>query len=103
MNTHNKGTKNLITDIVKDYSTFFPDEFAMFKKHMAESVKDSINDYAEIKHVDTLERKLFEMPETLFSMMKKRLPQDDWDWFRSLDGSRWFAKKFKQFRSSQKS
>jgi len=98
--TQNKAK---ILQLVTDYSLTCPLEFTQFKKQMKLQKEASLNEWAEVDSMDYVERKLFEIPETLYAILKVRLDEDGWLWFKSKEGSRWFAKKFVEFRSSNQS
>lgn len=87
--------------IVEEYTKLFPEEFKAFKK--AHTVELEMNkDKFASTGMDTITRKLYEIPETLFAMLKTRLSDEDWAEFTTKQGSRWFAKSFKPFRASEK-
>lgn len=44
---------------------------------------------------------LFEIPETLYSIIDQALSVEEMEEFKSQDGSRWFAREFPPFRSQR--
>jgi len=97
----NNQAKQKIRTIVANYIVLDPQEFASFCKEQKEWRKKEANAFASSTS-DVVERKIFEIPDTLYSMLKIRLSDEDMDWFRTKEGARWFAKSFKDFRSSEK-
>lgn len=93
--------KNNIESTVKEYVRLAPDEFSDFKKGMRMKVKNSLDNFAEVKGGDFIIRELYELPETLYAMLKIRLTDDEFTWFRTREGGVWFATKFKDFRVSK--
>ncbi len=94
-------TKRLIETTVREYITFAPDEYENFKKGKQVKVNMNANKFAEMEGSDYLIRELYEMPETLHSMLKLRLSDEQYKWFRTSAGGIWFAKTFKDFRSAK--
>lgn len=94
--------KTQIKKIVKEYIGAFPNDYATFIQWMNEQRHNAANDFDEIKGSEMVGRKLFEMPEDLYAMMKVNLDDGGFTWFRSKDGAQWFAQTFPKFRSSKK-
>lgn len=92
--------KQLIGAYVDEYKRTFPSEWSGFLRSNADKLRASNDDFGEVMGSDLVERKLFEMPETLYTILTLRLSKDDMDWFRTKEGSRWFAKAYPQFRTS---
>lgn len=97
-----KETKKKIEDTVTLYTKLYPQEFKasidqLNKKRWV--LEDS--SFATIGKGDGLvQRQLFEIPETLFDMIINKLDLDELKQFKGQKGSRWFAKRFKEFRSA---
>ncbi|MEM4270780.1 MAG: hypothetical protein QXO70_01645 [Candidatus Pacearchaeota archaeon] len=97
-----KETKKKIEKIVSDYISLFPSEYEMFLAGIRAKTNEGTG---EIKKTDIIHRPLFEIPETLDKMLSRSLSEDELAWFwrdKKKEGIRWFAKKFKSFRISQK-
>lgn len=96
-----KTTKTKINKIVEDYIKNNPKEYKSFLKGMRakeEMMKNNPEMRSEIK------RPLYEMPEVLYYMLHNTLEEDEWSWFRSLDGyqgkwegTKWFVEQHPQF------
>ena len=84
--------------VVLEYTQLFPQEWSMFKKSMKEARSNTTTDFAEVKSADAIDRKFGEMPETLYSSLKLLLEDDEFSWFISRDGMRWFMNTFPEFR-----
>ena len=90
---------NIMANVLQ-YTKTFPQEWEQFKLQMKQVRDNAKNKFGEIEGSDTVERKLHEIPETLYSMLKMSLCEEDWDYYNSLEGSKWFAKRNPLFRSS---
>ncbi len=94
--------KQNISSILEDYKTIFFDEYTQFIKQQKMMRDGTMNDFAEVDGDLALERKLFDTPATLHSMLVENLNTTELKWFQSKLGGRWFAKNFKEFRASNK-
>lgn len=97
-----------ITDIVRAYQKFNPQEMAQFSIEQKVHVDLNADKYASLDHqkVDILQRKLFDIPETLYDMLMSKLSDDAKKYLwnpndRTSSGAKWFANTFKEFRSGQ--
>lgn len=90
-----------ISEIVQDYIRLYPEEYETFKQAQVVKVEAQRTKFGEAK-ADVLTRKLHEVPEALFTMLKFRLTEDEFEYFESLEGAKWFAKHFLQFRAAEK-
>lgn len=103
-----EATKEKVRLVVKDYISLFPTEYDLFKKSMKIKRDENINEFAGTKGDHALNRKITEYPNTLYTMLKMKLTDDEWkDFFDADDkgksiGQRWFAKEFKEFRGGQR-
>lgn len=94
--------KTKITEYETAYRNVFPQEYADFLK--GQKVKLDLlgeNKFAEMKGSDIINRRLGEMPETLYAMFQTRLTPEEFTWFRSQEGGRWFFKTFPQYRETK--
>lgn len=96
------ATQTIIGIHVREYTETFPNEWELFQKAMREKLSLSSDNFGQVEGSDFIERKLFEMPETLYLILKNKLSVDDWQWFSSKEGAQWFAKAFPKFRTSLK-
>ena len=92
-------TKTLVKEVVKEYIRVLPDEYEAFTKAQEMSRKELKDELARVKGDHVLERRLHEMPETLFFSIKARLTDEQFAEFTTIEGNRWFAKTFISFRS----
>lgn len=91
-------TQNRIRNIVGGYKELFPQEYEATVNFIADNRRLQENEFASLKkEQNMLERALFELPETLDTMLIKELSTDELTWFKSKTGGRWFAKSFPQF------
>ncbi len=80
----------------------YPQEWADFQKAIKEKLSLSKDDFGKLEGSDLVERKLFEIPETLYTILKMKLAAEDWEWFGTKEGARWFAGHYPQFRTSSR-
>ncbi len=101
----NKSTKNLLCVIVKEYKRIFPQEYSLFCDSVSQrksNQHDDFGGFSKEKSMDFIERAVGEWPDTLNTMIKMKLPDDDYKWFRTKPGTRWFVKRFPEFAAVQK-
>lgn len=97
-----QATKKHISDLVEFYIKENPEEFELVKEGVRMSrllLKD--NKYAQAEGSQAEMRGLFEIPETLSTMLIMGLSEDESIWFKTKVGGRWFANKFKVFSLPQ--
>lgn len=89
---------------VRDYIKLFPEEWVAFKRQM-EALRRTLKDqqFGEAKGTGSEMRALFEMPETLHTILVNNLDETEMEWFKSggskhNEGAIWFAKTFPDFR-----
>jgi len=93
--------KTKIENLAKAYEEVYADEYKEFLKATKKKRALQKTDYASTKgHV--LERVLTEVPETLFVLLKQTLFPFEFDWYTSTEGTKWFAKNFKQYTLAKK-
>lgn len=97
--------KKHIKEIVKDYITMFPEEFAQFQEGMALQRNLLLDPtFAKAEGQGSDMRALFEMPVTLSEMLITKLSEEEMEWFKAggsnrKEGARWFAEEFPVFRT----
>jgi len=93
-------TKAKIEAAVESYSKLFPLEY---KNVIAQVNKKKwlLDDERFGESQTGNMRALYEIPETLFSTILQVLTSGEMEEFKGQKGSRWFAKKFPQFRTAQ--
>lgn len=92
-----KLTKMKIRTAVTDYKKMFPHDYANLMKAIEEQRLNLKDDMAEIEG-HAIKRALFTISEILSTMIAKKLDNEESLFFKSKEGSRWFAKEFSQFR-----
>ena len=55
------------------------------------------NDFYFYFKSEYIDRKIFEVPETLHTMLKEKLTAEEYAYYTTKAGSRWFAKRFGEF------
>lgn len=93
-------TKMKIRTAVADYQKMFPEDYKqvlMAIKLQRENLK---TDMAEIEG-HAIKRALFTISEKLSSMIGLKLDNEELLHFKTLEGGRWFAKEFPQYRISK--
>ena len=98
-------TKTKIKGLVAEYVKMFPAEYDAVCDYVRERRKEMQDERLGVTDGDhTIERLLFEIPETLDGMFNLYLSSDEYKEFRGLNGeeakksARWFAKTFPEFR-----
>lgn len=97
-----QSAKVRIKFIVKEYIRLFPGEFEAFKDGMNAVRAMASDDFATLKGT-VYTRALYEMPETLQTMLVKGLTDEEMIWLKSgvnsnpNQGGHWFAKTFPPF------
>lgn len=102
--TIEKEVKHKITLTVQTYIELFPQEYEAVISQINRKRWDLEDDnFASIDNGNGLvQRALFEIPDTLFQMIVKGLEVDEIKQFKGQKGSRWFAKRFPEFRIAKK-
>lgn len=96
-----KPLKQKIETLTLKYIELFPDEYHAVCDYLSAEREKNINKFASIAGDKTLQRKIFEIPETLSNMFNTALTIDELVQFK--DGasgkkmSHWFAKRFPEF------
>lgn len=97
------NVKLKIESIVNTYLKKYPLEADDFLRQVSKNRMKQDNKFGlatATKDTSNM-RALFEIPETLYGMIKIGLDEHELEWFYSLRGSRWFAKKFKSTSLAQ--
>lgn len=92
--------KNNIKHLVNAYKMAFPDEcravIEQVKQKRTANYK-ATGDIRKLKSTEMVERPIHEISETLFTILHRRLTEEELAWFGSNQGARWFAKTFPEF------
>lgn len=94
-------TKAKIKAIVESYIKLFPEEFDLLKKFLRERRELLENEFGQMK-TEMLKRILYEIPENLDVMFQDKLSVAELEELKTLEGGRWFAKNFPDFRITKK-
>lgn len=99
-----QSTKERIKKCVEEYIRLFPLEYEQFKTSTRIKQDSLLTEFAELKG-DQMVRHLFDVPETLYYILMRRLTDEEMDWLysrnayeRKRDGLTWFIRTFPQFR-----
>lgn len=91
-----------IQNLTETYKKLFPDEY----QAVIDIVKDKRNnlrtEFADVKGSDSIDRQLNEMPATLFEMLHNNLQPEEFAWFSTKEGTRWFTNLYKEFMITSK-
>lgn len=88
--------KEHITQLVEGYKIAFPDEYKLVKEAVEMNRKLNDGKFAMLDgSKDT--RALYEISETLQTVLIMNMTEEETKWFKSLEGGRWFANTFKEF------
>lgn len=89
-----------IRTAVADYQRMFPQDYKDVLKAIEIQKQNLKTDMAEIEG-HAVKRALFTISEKLSMMIAKKLDNDELLHFKTLEGGRWFAKEFSQYRISK--
>lgn len=87
-----------LTNLVQAYKRLMPEEFREFKRAQELKVQLNRNQFGVADGSQI--RKVYEIPETLFNIFQENLSDETVKYLQSKEGQSWFAKTFKEFRSS---
>lgn len=92
------AVKAHIEAIVTEYIRLWPDDYGNVKRSVAIE-KDGLADprFSQVKGTSFLLRKLTDYPEQLYYMLVNQLTDEEKDWWKSVAGGRWFARRFPTF------
>lgn len=91
--------KMKIKDLVATYIRTSPKEYEAVKSVVLSKRDGLKNKFADMsKDSDVIERELYEIPETLFTIFQFNLSGDESEWLRSKQGAHWFCREFPEFR-----
>jgi hypothetical protein len=91
--------KKQISACIKLYHRDFKEEAEAFYEFVRQKRAGLHNEGGE--HVDgvdhAIDRALFEMPVELYGFITQNLSPEQFVWFKTKEGGRWFAKTFKSY------
>lgn len=94
-----KQAQNKIRNVVILYQRTNPEAYATVINEIANRRKLNLDRFASTREngEHAVERALYEIPETMFAGILQNLDEYQLQYFKSKEGSRWFAKTFKMF------
>ena len=98
-----QSAKHKLNQIVFQYKTFFKDEYKDFLIGIKD--KKNSNELATNKQDGVIERAMWDMPETLYGLIIKKLTTEELEWFNQKGksgGQQYIVKTFKEFKVPEK-
>lgn len=92
--------KSNIEKVVSKYKFAYADDYATVVKAVEAMHHMVVDEFASFQDSKNL-RGLYETPEELYAMFIIDLDEHDMQWFKTKDGGRWYAKRFKEFALPQ--
>jgi hypothetical protein len=92
-----KQIQQTIRNIVDVYKANKYNEYVWVVAALKVERDKQLNNGRVEKGLELLERQLFQLPESLFSLFVGKLNKEEMEYFNSREGSMWFAKEFNQF------
>lgn len=100
----NKSLKSKVETITVGYMELFKDEYKLVCMQLEGEREKNKDKFASIAHDRTLQRKLYEIPETLHNMILNQITKEELflmkDGENGKDFARWFATRFPEFASA---
>lgn len=96
-------TQQRIKNLVETYKMGFPEEYRDACKVVEQNRKLQNDEFASTnQELNTLQRAVYEIPETLLTVFIKNLSEDELRYLKSKEGARWFARALPQFSLAHK-
>lgn len=95
-------TKQRIKNLFKLYKDTWPEEYRTFCEGMEVNRQIMRDEFASVKDGQIVGRALHEMPEKFYAAVIQELESEELEYFKSIDGARWFAKAFPECALPQK-
>lgn len=102
------SAKEKITTAVSEYQRLFPQEYKDFLNSKQIKLELKNDKWASTGKSTALERHLFDMPEKLYTAIKRLLNDEELSWFNGRDeyhgdmrAVQWFMRTFPQFKITQ--
>lgn len=96
-----KKLKQKVETLTLKYIEIFPDEYRAVVNYLVGEREKNTNKFASVSKDKTLQRKIYEIPETLNKMFIKELTAEELtimkDGQTGKDFAHWFAKRFPEF------
>ncbi len=97
-----KSIQNKIISIVNKYIKKNYEEYSGVCKQIKEKRELQKDKFASTGSDTYLGQLATEVPETLDNLLQEGLSEEEWIYYKSLDATRWFAKRFPEFSPAQK-
>jgi hypothetical protein len=97
-----------IQKIVTNYKKVFFDEFESFKKSNSINISKNKDKFGQVDSgIDLVERKMIELPESLYIMLQHGLDPEEFSWLFPQNnpqntGLKWFVRSYPEFRAMEK-
>lgn len=78
------------------------EEYSAVCKQIREQREKQKNKFASTGTDTYLSQLATEVPETLDNLIQEGLNEEEWIYYKSKEGTRWFAKRFKEFSPAEK-
>lgn len=95
-------TKLKIKQLVATYKEVHPEEYIAVVDQIRITRGMQDDEFASTGGDHVVEQKLYEVPETLFAILKFNLSSDQLKELYSKAGARWFARTFREFATAIK-
>lgn len=98
-----------VEECIKKYTELYPGEWESFKTWSNEQRKSQKDKFGRVERgsSDLIERKLGEIPEALYMLLKQALSDEEWQWFTAegpykgdFRGPYWFYQTYPVFAVS---
>ena len=100
----NQKLKSKVETITIGYMEIFKDEYNIVCAQIAGEREKNKDKFASVSHDKTIQRKLYEMPETLHNMILNQINKDELllmkDGEDGKDFAIWFSTRFPEFASA---
>lgn len=97
-----KAIQNKIISIVNKYIKKNYEEYSSVCKQLRDKKEVQQNDFASTGKDSYLNQLATEIPETLDNLIQYGLSEEEWLYYKSKEGTLWFAKRFKEFSPAHK-
>lgn len=100
----NKPLKSKVESVVLSYMSLFKEEYSAIVPQLSAEREKNKDKFASVAFDKTVNRKIYEIPETLHNMILNTVDEKEMMLMREgedgKDFARWFATRFPEFASS---
>lgn len=97
-----KGIQAKIVSIVTKYIRRHYDEYSAVCKQIKDKREKQKNEFASTGEDSYLGQLAFEVPQTLDLLLQELLSDEEWGYYKSLEGTLWFARRYPEFSPAVK-